>query len=122
MTLTINAIQAEYENAKAEYHEAAHRLSTAILPWVAKHVRDVYPNAVTLRATGDMSENGAILRAQFVVGDTGLCIAGWDDDGDWVAGDEEQWEALTDSIDPLLDWLIELTGDDYFGDQDIDVT
>lgn len=122
MTLTHDDIQAEYEKAKAEYHEAASRLADAIPAWVARHVRDAYPEAITLRAGGEMGENGPILRAQFVVGAAGSVIAGWDDAASDYIEDDGEWEALTDIIDDLLDQLIDLTGDDYFGDQDIDVT
>ncbi len=117
-------IEAEFEAARTAYHDAAGRLITAILPHIAEQVRAVFPDGRSLRAFGEMGENGPILRAQCVTKvvqgvSSHALVAGWDDSGDETV---EGWEELTDRIDPLLDWLIELTGDDYFGEQDFDLS
>lgn len=81
-----------------------------------------FPGAATLEVLGEFAEeSNLIVRTQKVLGPAGTVVAssgprpGVADD---VVAD---FEALTDEIDPLLDWLGDLTGDDYLGAMALDL-
>lgn len=105
--------QQRLEEAQSRYHKAASEFSGAILQWVAATVTGRYPTAAKLVAYGDYDEDGARrLRLRQVFDDAGRTL------GD-VEEPTEAFDELADVVDPYLDWLAELNGDDYLGDQEI---
>lgn len=121
-TRTASAVEARYESAQARYFAAAGELIQALTEKIAMMVLAAFPGAATLEVLGEFAEeSNLIVRAQKVLGPAGTVVAssgprpGVADD---VVAD---FEALTDEIDPLLDWLGDLTGDDYLGAMALDL-
>lgn len=115
---------AAFEAARTAYHQAAARLADELLAKVARAVREAYPDAATLHAAGEINEEGQpVLRAQRVTDIAGRPLDGWDEEGNYYTegGYPSEWDDLTDEVDPDLDWLVSLTGDDYMGRQEFDL-
>lgn len=83
---------------------------------MARAVLAAFSAAATLAAWGEIGEEGTIiLRARQVTDTDGRVL------DDFDAHHTEVWDDFTDEIDQLLDWLAELNGDDYLGEQTLDV-
>lgn len=109
--------EARYSKAVENYHAAAAALSAATEARAFAQAVDFFPNAVTLHVEGEVGEEGNIvIRAQKVTDVDGNTIAGYDDGG---MSDDETWDTFTDVVDPDLDWLGVLNGDDWFGENEI---
>lgn len=105
----------QLREAEAAYHAAARGFSTAIEAWVGRKLRAAYPTATKLIALGEYHEDGAIrLRTQRVIDAAGAAL------GD-VEDPTETFEKLVDLIDPYLDWLADINGEDYLGDHDFEI-
>lgn len=110
-------IEERYEAAVASYHVAARALSAATEARAFAQALFYFPGTVTLHVEGQVGDEGNIIvRAQKVTDAAGNTIAGYDDGG---MSDDESWDDFTDLVDPDLDWLGELNGDDWLGDQEI---
>lgn len=110
-------IEDRYEAAVAAYHDAARALSAATEARAFAQACHYFPGTVTLHVEGQVGDEGnVIVRAQKVTDADGNMIAGYDDGG---MSDDESWDDFTDEADPDLDWLGELNGDDWLGDQEI---
>lgn len=116
MTIDPN-IEARMTQAVENYHSAAQALSAATEARAFAYAVDHFPGTVTLHVEGEVGEEGNIvIRAQKVTNADGNTIAGYDDDG---MSESEEWDRFTDLVDPDLDWLGVLNGDDWFGDNEI---
>lgn len=104
--------EAEYGAASVAYHAATRRLEAALVPYIATKVRAVYPEATGLNTYGEHSyDSGLILRVKAIwMGDDHLT----------ENPDDEGWEAVEESVNDLLDQLIDLDEDGFLGDKRID--
>ena len=117
-----SSVEARYEGAQARYFAAAGELIQALTDKIVTMVLDAFPRAATLQVLGEFGDEfNFIVRAQEVLDGAGNVIAGIGPRPGVAADLLEDFEALTDEIDPLLDWLGDLTGDDYLGSKTIDL-
>lgn len=109
--------QARYDAARTAYHAAAHEYEAAIYNHVGTLVRERFPTAAKANVYGTVNEDGTpVLRVVTIVDAEGKVLAAVDEP-------EEAWEDFIDELDTeYLDVLIDLTGDDYLGDNEIEVT
>jgi hypothetical protein len=100
-----------FEQAKQVLHAAIVGYQQAVLPYIAHKTRDAFPDATGCWCFGEYNDEGTpVLRLRQVDGPHGV-IANVD-----IAGDQSDRIAdLADELDPYLDWLIVLTGEDYLG-------
>lgn len=103
-----------FEQAKQVLHAAIVGYQQAIMPYIAAKMRDAFPIATGCWCFGEYNDEGTpVLRLRQVDGPRGV-IANVDS-----AGEQSDQIAdladLADELDPYLDWLIALTGDDYLG-------
>jgi hypothetical protein len=98
----------EFDALQQAYHDAAGRLAGAIPSEVMRRVLDVFPDATALRTYGEVNEDG-VPRLHLT------CIL--TDDGTLANDDEPTvaFEALVEDVEPLLDLLLDITGDDWMG-------
>jgi hypothetical protein len=109
----------EFDAARSVYFAAARTLSNAIERQVSAYVLAEFPHARQIRAYGEYAEDGSLrLRLLEVRGEPDQLLASAEADDDEVAA---AFEELSDRVDPLLDWLAYLNGEDYLGEQVIDL-
>ncbi len=128
----ISALEQRYRDTKAGYHKAANDLAQAIEAVTAERTRAFYPQATALDVHGYYNEGGGLnLRVVRVrQGETVLVCSdtgGYDEchqcpPGEELVEDDDEgtFDSLRDEIEGDLDWLIEITGDDWLGRQEID--
>lgn len=118
------------EAAQAAYHEAAHQFGRALIAWVGRTIRASFPTATEMVVVGDMegSEFGFRLRGVRLLDVEGHMVRdveGGDPpalcDAD-AANASENFLSVLEEINPQLDWLGELEGEDnWLGEDTIDL-
>lgn len=92
------------EAAESDYFTAASRRRIGTERWVAAALVDAYPTAVTLKAFGQwVTMDDFALRAVHVLDAAGQNL---------TEGDEE-WNQVTDEIDPYLSTIADLGGPEH---------
>lgn len=94
-----------FEEVKARYHAAVNEFVPALIAEALGVVKRIMPGALKVRMLGEYNDEGAAVgRIQEIEGP------------DWfetIEDPSEEFDAACGEADPLFDWLIDLTGDDY---------
>jgi hypothetical protein len=102
------------EAAHAAYADAASRFARAIQAKVTRRIHADFPTAVYADVVGEYGEDYE-LRLRLVAVRGPVAVLADDSDG-------ELWDALTNEVDPDLDWLAQLEPDDWTGSQQLDLS
>lgn len=108
-----------YDAAYRRYEAAKDELVSELLFRIGDKVRAEYPDAKSIMALGEYAEDfsGMTVRLQQVLGAGGAVLA--DVNSDPI---DEDLEGLTNgNVDDDLGFLGYLTGEDYLGDEEIDL-
>lgn len=108
-------LEADYESAKRNYTQAASRLAEVLEQIAVASVLDQHPTAKRIDVQGEYDEEGGLrLRLQRILDSDVDGSALWDID---EGGDE--WVDVIDS--EYLDWLADITGEDWVGEHQLDM-
>lgn len=103
-------LAARFDAAKKVLFAAIGTFAETVWPYVAARTAEVFPDAATLWCHGYFNENGdQVLRIQGVKIGAGRIVT-IDDAADSLS---LALNDLADELDGDLDWVAELTGDDY---------
>jgi hypothetical protein len=107
-----------WDTASAVYHKAARELENAAEPYVAELVRKHYPTAVKLITIGEMNEDYVdVLRCERVILADGSVVGETTDEG-FI---DERFEAMSEDVEEVLSWLIDLDPDSYLNETEFDL-
>lgn len=102
-----NDIDDQMASAEHTLHAAIATYQESVWPWVRAKVLDAFPEATECWFLGEYSEQTGELTLR--LGSLWLQGVGVVGVGDETVAD------LADEVDPKLDWLATLTGEDYLG-------
>jgi hypothetical protein len=104
--------------ARQRVTRADDELTTLLLAQLAERIHAAYPAAAVVHATGEHNEDLLVsLHADRVTDAAGVTLAGYGNPQTHT----DAWDTLTQAIDPLLDEIAQLNGDDYLGAQQLDL-
>lgn len=101
-----------YNRAERRFRAAETDLAAAIVPWVVERVLATYPEAHAIEVEGCLGESENHLRLTRIL----------DGEDNALDGEEEltaTFETVVLDVEPELDLLLQLTGDDYLGETKI---
>lgn len=115
--------QKRYERAMSSFHLASSQLVKAAETFLAEKVRIYYPEATGLAVEGEYAEEfiphlevTAVLIGSMTVDETDAV-----DYQPYQEGDPRtKFETMTEDIKDQLDWLLDLTGNEYIGKNEIE--
>lgn len=120
-----------FEQAKTDYFRAVNTFTPILEAEARAAIMRLSPDIVTVRLLGEYGDDmDRRLRIQDAFDAGGILIGSLDCGGpqrhqlgDDYWGDEHQvaFETACDEADPLFDWLLDLTGDDWMGEQLLNV-
>lgn len=111
-----------FEQARGRYFAAVNAFILALEAEIRATIVRLSPDIVTVRVLGEYGESmDRVLRIQDAWDAGGVLIGSLDQAHEMEEGQQVDFETVCDEADPMLDWLLDLTGDDWMGTHELNV-